>query len=224
MKDPAREKAARVAIGLMEERNRLHEMPLAFGIDAYLHFNDLWNAVGYRNFMTVWEPLSNTNFWWARKKFADPEKPTPVEARNPPRLYNEHMGLIRKFIDGLCIKGSDGQWREDPDSKVWKEFEHLATTSLPEAMRRRMLAVVTYENPFYRRDLTPDEQVIYQIGIEGTLRRLNERSYTTVPVGKDFSIDDYFDILHFSESGGAKMAETVAPKVREIAKRLEYVK
>jgi len=222
MNDPAREAAAQHAIAVLAEQNKLREMPLASKVDAYLRFNDLWNAVGYRNFMTVWEPLTAEHFWWPRKDFTDPEVPKPVEARNPPDLYAQHMALPRRWIEGLCIKGQDGQWKEDPNSKEWKAFESLADVVIPPAMRKCTLAVVTYESIFYRRDLTPDEKIQYELSIQGTVRRMNERGYSAVPVGKDFSVDDYNDVLHFSPTGGVKMADTVAPQIKAMAKQLGY--
>jgi len=219
--DPEQE--AKKALAAAAERGRRREMPLGFGLDAALRFNDLWTAVGYRNFFTVWEPLSKDKFYWARKDFPDPERPTPLEARNPPRLYDEHMNLIRQWSMALTRRGADGRWEEDSASRSWTDFEHLSRVAMPAEVRKRTLAVVTYESPFYRRDLTPDETQQQQLGLQGTVRRMNEAGYDCLTVGADFSIEDYFDVIHFAPSGGAKMADTLAPELKKLAKQLGYV-
>jgi len=40
--------------------------------------------------------------------------------------------------------------------------------------------------------------------------------------GETYTADDYADASHLAESGGAKLAAELAPKVRGLARRLGY--
>ncbi|CAN5418187.1 hypothetical protein BH10PLA1_BH10PLA1_20940 [soil metagenome] len=201
----------------------LREMPLAFGIDSRLHFNDLWTTVGYGKFFTVWNSLTSEKFYWPRRMFRDPEKPTPVEARNPPHKMIEGIELIRRMFERLCKQRPDGHWEEVsilPND--WLGLEDRANSLMPPAMRARTIAIFTYENPLYRSKLTADETEQYSVALHGTLRRMESAGYDTIAVGDTFTADEYFDLLHLTPSGGAKLADALAPEVVKLSKRLGY--
>jgi hypothetical protein len=54
------------------------------------------------------------------------------------------------------------------------------------------------------------------------LAALESLEFTALHVGTEYLPEDYADWSHLTASGGAKLAEQVAPKVREMARRLGY--
>ena len=51
---------------------------------------------------------------------------------------------------------------------------------------------------------------------------LEAAGFGALDVGRGFSLKDYVDFFHLSETGGDKLADRVAPKVRAMAHRLGY--
>jgi hypothetical protein len=83
---------------------------------------------------------------------------------------------------------------------------------------------VPYESSYYLDRLLPSERVAYHEAISATTATLAELGFPSMEIGKDYSVSDYLDRVHFTENGGRRIAEEVAPKVRELAVRLGYRK
>jgi hypothetical protein len=82
--------------------------------------------------------------------------------------------------------------------------------------------VVTGQSPYYLDELTREERVLYDLVVERTMALHREAGYESLAVSPDFTVDDYYDRSHLTASGGAKLADAVAPVVRDMADRLGY--
>ena len=88
---------------------------------------------------------------------------------------------------------------------------------LPAAFRPRTLVVLTEMSSRDRARLSPSERTRLALLYEAASARWERAGYRTMVVGGDFAPEDYFDLNHFTDKGGAKLARAVAAPVRELA-------
>jgi hypothetical protein len=137
----------------------------------------------------------------------------------PPEYYNReaeipyHLKKIQYWIHSdvaeLLLKGEG----DDILAKRYRRF-------VPTALQYRSLFVFRYESPFYRDRLSPEEKKHY----EGVIRRLPQvldgEDFRVQLVAENYTKEDYIDRSHFSEQGGRKLANDLAPSIRSIAAKL----
>jgi hypothetical protein len=91
----------------------------------------------------------------------------------------------------------------------------------PEPYRRRTLLLAIPESPHYVDRLSAQERAQYRLFFPTVVGRLEEKGFAALDV-EGLTSRDYVDRCHLSEEGGEKLARAVAPKVRELARRLGY--
>src|SRR5262249_34488626 len=133
------------------------------------------------------------------------------------------LEYLRALVHDRVQKAA-GRWEENPASGSWAVFDRAARTCLPEEMRRRTLVVVPWESPYFRRQLTPDEQAAYPAVSRLTVRHLQALGFAAVEVGRGLTADGYLDHCHLVRVGGTKMAAAVAPAVERLTRRLGHGK
>jgi len=192
--------------------------------DRLCYFNELWNAVTYHGVSTVWTPLTAAHFPAPRVRYADPDPgDVPVKFRYRPQNNPIRLEYLRALVHDRVQKAA-GRWEENPASGSWAVFDRAARTCLPEEMRRRTLVVVPWESPYYRQQLTPDEQAAYPAVSRLTVRHLQALGFAAVEVGRGLTADDYLDHCHLLRAGGVKMAAAVASAVEQLTRRLGHGK
>jgi hypothetical protein len=190
---------------------RLKELRAEMSLDRDLHFTDLWNTLGYTHFFTVWTALTRDSFARARKHYAD----DGIAAQPNPALYlGDRIDYLHNIF--AAINSSGESW--------WTVFERSTLCMFPEPTRKRTLILVTWFHPGCSTGLSRADQASYGRISRMMVRRLEYLGFSAMESGKGFASDDYADYCHLVDSGGAKMAARVAPKVRELAKRLGYTK
>jgi hypothetical protein len=95
-------------------------------------------------------------------------------------------------------------------------------TCFPAALHSQTLVLVIRYSPYYTAALSPEEEASISAAARLSVNRLEEAGFSALDIGGDYSSADYADLQHLAESGGAKMAESVALKIRALAKRLQY--
>ena len=94
----------------------------------------------------------------------------------------------------------------------------------PEARRPRALVLIPHENPHYLGRLSPAEQALSRRLVLDQVRTVEVAGFAALAVGRDFTVDDCSDGGgHYTEQGGARLAAEVAPKLRDMARRLGYL-
>src|SRR5439155_22335810 len=99
----------------------------------------------------------------------------------------------------------------------------MAAASFPAPTRPRTLLVVYWLSPHYVHLLTPDEQACSAVVSRATVRHMQKLGFSAVEFGADCDEADYGDAVHLAPSGGAKLADTVAPQIRALAQRPGYL-
>jgi hypothetical protein len=199
------------------------EVRTQMALDGVLYFGDLWNTIACTRFHTVWTSLAHDACTRPRSQWPDNDpgaKPLPIRYA---RDNDFRMGQVRAHLVGQCVKDARQEWVEDSSSGVWPALERAAATSFPEPARERTLFLVLWYSPHYLRQLTADELACYAAASRCTVARLAKLGFAALETGADCEPVDYADIVHFTESGGAKLAEAVAPAVRAMAGRLGYL-
>ena len=72
--------------------------------------------------------------------------------------------------------------------------------------------------------LTPEERLLYDLGVERTVTILRETDYESVAASANFTVDDYHDQVHLTAAGGKKLADAIAHVIRDMATRLGYLR
>ncbi len=208
------------------EREKLHERRLGARFDHRLRFNDLWTTVGYRWVFTVWSPFPLGRPFAPRKTFADPD--TGASLPFDQRYLESHrelaLRIARGFAKGRTALDPRGRPIADPELPLWQAFRYAIGVDLPRPLRQRTLIVVEGQSPYYLDMLTPEERLLYYLVVERAVAMFREAGYESVAVGPDFKVDDYHDRVHLTAAGGTKLADAIAPVIRDMADRLGYLR
>jgi hypothetical protein len=133
------------------------------------------------------------------------------------------MRMTRGVLQGRCTRDAAGNWVADERAAAWADLDRSAATAFPPAVRPRTLLLVLGFSPHYLTQLSPDERACYAAVSRATAAHLGRLGFPTLEAGAAFGPDDFLDLRHLSASGGTKLAEAVAPQVRDLARRLGYV-
>jgi hypothetical protein len=195
--------------------HKAEEVRLGRWLNAALRFNDLWNYVDYEWLSTVWTIDTRDQFPAPRRVFADPVPAIlPLEERFRSGRQPGRADIAR-FSSGYFDSDGRGGWTERSDP--WRAFEKEVADVLPDALRSQTLVVMTELNPVHLALLSAEERKRHEQLFASSLARWQRAGYRAVVVGTDFAPDDYYDYDHFTESGGVKLADALAPRIRELA-------
>jgi hypothetical protein len=177
-------------------------------LESCLRFQDFWTSVAYKRFSTVWTWPVEGKFTIARQYLDDPEKPrSTFDRRYPPDFNQVHMDIIRKTLAGIT-----------PEL-----LPSLVQSAFTADLAGRTLFLAVRDSPYYVKQLTPEEQGRYRGLFPHMVTALTGAGYHALDIGTDYSAWDYSDRCHLSEEGGEKLAATVAPCIRQMARQLGYL-
>src|SRR5262249_12858177 len=151
--------------------NAFRELQRQMRLDSLTYNRDLWTAVAYARFSTVWCPLVSSSFTRARRQYADPASGYGADpaASYPAALNHGAMSWVRR---NLALGQTDllGQAIKD---------------SLPAALRGRTLLLLLHVSPYYRAQLTPGELARYYALHSETVATLSRLGLAAAEVGRD---------------------------------------
>ncbi|HEY9682419.1 MAG TPA: hypothetical protein V6C86_12635 [Oculatellaceae cyanobacterium] len=207
----------RLKISDESEQNRVAESKLCGQLDSLLHFRDLWSAVGYLKFFTVWTQPTAQNPFKPRYKYGD-WQPYPV-AVSKRFCSTEELNVVRGAANGF-FEITPTTWKAK--AEAWHNLGVEMNDLIPNHYKRNCLVIIAGHPPTYLNRL--DE------GSKGRVRESEQRSkqtwitagYHCDDVGMQFQDEDYRDCLHLVASGGKKMATLVAANIRSVSKELHY--
>jgi hypothetical protein len=211
-----RDKAIAAWLGLQypATREKQEELQRAAWLNHRLHFQDLWNYVGYHHVFTVWNSVARDTPWAPRIKAVDREPPVPQVAQRFMHNNAGEMRIARASTEALLSRDDNGQWQKNP--RVWDTLDTIIEATFVPDLRPYTLMVLSVDCPYYRNQFTPEE-----FSRDDTAYRLAEAVWPrhgirSVLVGIGFSAEDYVDRRHISVSGGTKMAAQVAAAIRQM--------
>ncbi len=197
------------------ERMQQEEQARAARLDARLHFQSLWEHIGYRHVFTVWTSILRTKWWRARDQFPDPETDPPPVAERFRNSFEEEMNIVRGASETKSEPDAQGVWRTYIPTllSLGDEIE----TTFPAALRPRMLMLLTQSCPAYRDHFTPTERARDELVYTDYRNKWREKGVACEITGSDFAREDFADRCHLGPTGGAKLARFVAGEVRRLA-------
>jgi hypothetical protein len=224
---PAREEALRQILTdpRLRDAARYFELRRQMRLNSYCRFNDLWNGVAYDWLSTVWCPAVMHHVLRPRKRCHDPHTTPlpPFEARYPPAIAPAVVQRIRGWLQ----VGRKMLPYRDGGAEIDLERSDLVSqlrACFPEGCRPRTLVLVPHENPYYLGLLAPAEQALSRRLVRDQVRAAEAAGFAALEVGRDYTVDDHYDGGgHYTEPGGARLAAEVAPKLRDMARRLGYL-
>jgi hypothetical protein len=191
--------------------DRRRELQREMALDSLLYFNDLWTTVAYKNFSTLWTPLTRNSFTRARHRYADND-------------YVLQLGGGRNLHDRAAYIHNLVQLFAEHPKETWAKFDHSAMTCFTEPIRKRTLIVVWWQSPDYLALASVEDRAGYALLSRQTAQHLEKSSFRALEVGQDFLTSDYGDSIHLMPWGGAKLAAALAPEVRKLARQLGYLR
>jgi hypothetical protein len=218
--DPEREEALRWVKQVFSQTESFHELRREKWMDSALYFNDLWTRVTYEYVSTVWNRFLSHPVSRPRKVYIDREA-TPLPAqRYPPSQDEHHLSVMRGWIKN----GRELIGEPEPGNPNAYSLERAARRAFAAFMRPHTLIVVVRESPHYTDQFSPHERDQYDRLFPATVAVLEKLGFAALAAGQGFTAGDYNDRCHLSESGGARLAEVVARRVRELAAQRGYVR
>jgi lysophospholipase L1-like esterase len=184
-------------------------------VDGATYADDLWELVALRYRASVWTPARYPRFWRPHRDAPDPEPgaAVPFEAQHNEGRVADELRNIRGFMEGgppKLLFTDEGR----------REVGERTKAYLSDALQRHALCVLRLDGRYFRDRMPADERARYETAYRLYEQALREAGLTAQLVGTDYDERDYADRSHFSEPGGRKMAEDVAPTIRAMAARL----
>ena len=207
---PPREKLLELRI--TEKPNQLQSTILGSILDRELNFVDLWN---YASFEFV-------NLIWTAR--------LPVHPEQPRSAY--HLDdLPPEAVEARRYKGNDDSaeiaicrsWiASDADSR-WSRIIGLTDDTMPPELRHDTVAVINLRSPHYLKQMSAQEQADFVLTAKHHRTELSRIGFSRAIIsGIGYGENDYADGLHLSVSGGAKLADIVAPEIISLAHERGY--
>lgn len=196
------------------------DLKLRMHLDSICYFTDLWNTIGYTTFFTAWTQLAPRTPTWPRRKYDDPDPGAlPLPSRYPAEYRQRETDGLRGCLV-QCVKDGRGRWVEA--AGTWEQCEQALHTCFAAPLRPRTVMVVLRFSSYYNDALTAEQQQCLSAVCQLTVRKCEAAGMTGLEAGCFYQPEDYADFQHLAESGGAKLAADVAPKVRALARKLGY--
>jgi hypothetical protein len=218
--DAERREALAWVKGKRSRDEAFHELRRRSRLDACLHVQDLWTRVTHDHVSTVWNRLLDASFLRPRRIYSDVEHPVPTSRRYPPGEEAREMAVVRAWITGGRDLIGD-PYEGSPNPFV---LERAMRRVIPRVLRSHTLLVVVRESPHYLDRLTLSERDKYDRLLTATAATAEKVGIAGLVAGREMTTDDFNDRCHPSESGGARLAEEIAPKVRELAERFGWAR
>jgi hypothetical protein len=178
-------------------------------LNAFLNFNDLWNYVTYNFAGSQWNSMLTTRSFDARLTSVDPE----VAPKSVYLLYDLSAELE-------IVKNSMSR----PTKRMLNDLRITERMTPPE-LRAVSLVILQLMSPYYLDRLDPSaRQELLNKDLEHAAALRAAGFYNVVVPAVDFTEHDYHDRLHLSSEGGEKLANYIAPVVRQMADDLGYLK
>jgi hypothetical protein len=226
LSDPARNASVRDLLFNHMGWARTTELAGSAYLDRVLRFHDFWNRMAIETINTVPSLYATAppGMFSPRKLFSDQERDGTVltlDERYLPSVRAREMEILRATAGLFYERTAEGGWRMREADRV--RIAGYYQTAFPASLHARTMLLIGRDSSFFRAQLTPAELARDEQAIGDAVAMLRAQGYAALDYGKDFSIEDYADRTHLAPAGGEKLAQTVAPAIRELAQKLHFL-
>jgi hypothetical protein len=195
------------------------ELHLGKYIDSYTYSCDLWNYIGYRYFMTVWNDSTSGEIFRNRRSYIEGSDPNMAKHQSDARMDKEYTAIMEERNKGYTQNGTylDKDGKVKPLLDSWNNTSRVISDLFSSDLHKQCLIVILHSNHYFMKSLTPLDWQRNAAMFKASQAAVEKAGYPVIQVGADFSADDYVDAGHFMASGGRKIAQQVAAKIKEMA-------
>jgi hypothetical protein len=199
------------------------ELSAGIQLDRALAFRDLWTTLEYRSFSTTWTPLVGAAWCKARKDYPDPSAAPPPRA-DEGQLQSANGAFVEVVRAGAaCYRlAAAGGGPDLAANRPFSDLAHSLRCCFPEHCRNRTLVVINHLSPYDIDQVNAEDRAGYFAASTLQAETFRRAGMTAVEFGNELPPALYRDHVHFTMEGGRRMAEAVAPLVRELARRQGY--
>ena len=197
-----------------EKQQRILELKLCMQLDSLFYFEDLWTALGYLKFFTVWsEPTAANPFAPRRCCVGEQYSLVPIAQRVRPEFVRS-----LKSDYSACFEGNSTEVK----SSFWTKMSTEASALVPSSLKRHCLVVVASPMPRYLSMLDELERSRELQAFRLSEHAWSRAGYNHTNFREQLMDNDYSDGVHLAPSGGCKVAEILAVSIRSISSELGY--
>ena len=198
-----------------KDQLKIAELRLRSKLDSLCYFEDLWTAVAYDKFFTVWTHLTATSPLKPHKEYADIKYfPGPVEERFK---SEEGLASIRSYSKSYFEYNTS-----TPRQSFWYKTLSDMYGLIPHHLKKNCLVVVSTHTPAYLDRLSKIERSREDQAGALSTKTWIKAGYHSTGLAGTLKSDDFLDCRHLVASGGHKVAAIVAEQVSAINKELNY--
>jgi hypothetical protein len=190
-------------------------------INSQVYSDDLWGFVAFKHFFTAWNAYNEKrkeSLWSPIRKIADEEEELyifPVPQRFTNYSLERELEILSAPARWLCDSGA----REEQKQKLKATVTRTALW-FPPMLRKSTLLVLNFDALYFRERLSPRLQQCYAEVMGLSRNLLEDAGLNAVTAGENYALADHNDRVHLTASGGAKLAEHLGLKIRELGERL----
>jgi hypothetical protein len=217
LRNTDREQAAEgCAKGFLEkEKVKWDELKIRAKLDSLLYFEDLWTTVAYKSFFSVWTGLTAQSPWVSRKSYHDINT-EPILA--PDRFHTkEQLKGVLEYNQTLFVEKSI-----KPAPDFWRSFGHQVRCTVPSGLRKNCLVTLSAHAPAILAQMSEIRKKQEHEGFVLSETAWRAAGFNCTDFEGKLNSADYLDGRHLLAGGGNKLAELVAPQVKQIARSLNY--
>lgn len=207
---PARDQAMRAA--LWSDNPELRSAAWEARFDRALNFDGLWGYFSFEIAGTQWNKLSGFDSIKPLRLATDPESTAAWQSTHVYPTGEADQQALQATTQGIF---------KTPDR--WQTVRDGVEEQMPTMLRTQSLVVVDLNSPHYIERLDPADHAAFLAQALTMAALLKEMGFArTMIAAEDFTEEDYSDRVHLSASGGAKLAERLAPVIAEMARQRGY--
>jgi hypothetical protein len=218
--NPARDAALFDSLRSSDIAVRLHsqEQFIHAVLEKVFAASNLWNEIGYRHFFTVYTPLDPDKAFYApRATITDDQPPISESEGAIVRDWPHEYASMQKLFLNRIRPTADGSFSPIvPDNEFSASVQKLAPDA---ALRARILLLVTSRSPAYTARLDSREKAQFDFAVTDSARAYRMAGFDSIPMGLDYSAEDFSDPSHFSDAAAPRMAKDVSAEIRQMAQR-----
>jgi hypothetical protein len=189
-------------------------------LDSLFYFRNLWNAVAYQYFFTIYNKNTYPRIFKARKYFEDDIFDNKSLAQNLSKddnHFKEEMHVFNIMDFPSLVDFNKGHCIPVKSEEILNTFNNVFASR----HRSKILCILSTYNPKNLSRLKPNQSQAYKIIMQDTRSILQSLGYSVIQTS-DMIPDDYIDMMHYVASGGRKIAKEVAPLMVKMADSNKY--
>jgi lysophospholipase L1-like esterase len=182
-------------------------------VDRLTSSRDLWSVVAYEGLSTVWSHHVRWSVLKPRKRYPDVDG-FSLPANAPYVRIERETGIA--YVRALAarhaeVPGDPPPWAAD------------LLAAFPEPDRKRTLVLGIGDNPYCVSHLNSAELARYRAIIPSYVPQIERLGFSALDLSDGWAVDDFVDHVHLTAQGGHRLADLVAPKIRQMARELGYL-